>query len=79
MQYLPGIVSGELRETSGGITQHVGVLRNDVLVQERGARVDHEGLQAHDASLGHGILGGLGAGGPSLCGRVQIEKKRNRE
>ena len=61
------IVSGKFRETSGGIAQHIGMLGINVLVQERRTRVDHESLQADDASLGNSIRGGLGASGPSLC------------
>ena len=46
-----------------------------MLVQERGFRVDHEGLQANDASLGDGILCGLGAGRPSLCDEILSNHK----
>ena len=65
--YVLWIVSGEFRKASRRITQHIGVLGKDVLVQKRWARVDHEGLQANYASLGNRVLLGLGAGGLSFC------------
>ena len=62
------------------------MLGKDVLVQERWFRVDHEGLQANYASLGTGVLFGLGAGRPSLCcacvaGMValRVAKKQNND